>query len=170
MNEASGRTVEVSFDDFVRPLDYPMFVVTVPGGPDWDRAGCLVGFATQCSIDPPRFLACVSRANHTHRSAERAPLAAVHRLDADAHDLAELFGGTSGDDVDKFARCDWTEGPDGVPLLSRCSAWLVGDIESRPDLGDHTGLVLRPTAIWQRAEAPPLMFSAVHDVEAGHPA
>jgi hypothetical protein len=29
-------------------LDYPMFIATVPGD------GCLVGFATQCSIDPVR--------------------------------------------------------------------------------------------------------------------
>ena len=31
-----------------------MFIATVPGD------GCLVGFATQCSIDPLRFLACLS--------------------------------------------------------------------------------------------------------------
>jgi flavin reductase (DIM6/NTAB) family NADH-FMN oxidoreductase RutF len=41
-----------------------MFIVTAVGR-DGERAGCLVGFATQCSIQPPRFLACISRENRT---------------------------------------------------------------------------------------------------------
>jgi len=160
----------VTFDDFVRPLDYPMFVLTVPAGPGGDRSGCLIGFATQCSISPPRLLVCLSKENHTYRSAARVSVAAVHRLAASDHDLAELFGEQTGDEIDKFARCAWTEGPGGVPLLSRCPAVLVGDIEDRADLGDHEGLLLRPTHVWQREPVPPLMFSAVRDLDAGHPA
>jgi flavin reductase (DIM6/NTAB) family NADH-FMN oxidoreductase RutF len=165
-----ARVGEASFDDFVRPLDYPMFVLTVSGRADAERSGCLIGFATQCSIAPPRFLACLSRANHTYHVARRADLAAVHRLDATDRDLAALFGTETGDEVDKFRRCAWTEGPGGVPLLDRCSAWLVGEIDQRVDLGDHEGLVLRPIRLGQRATAPPLMFSAIRDLEAGHPA
>jgi flavin reductase (DIM6/NTAB) family NADH-FMN oxidoreductase RutF len=161
---------EVTFDDFVRPLDYPMFVLTVPAGPDTDRSGCLIGFATQCSISPPRLLVCLSKANHTFRSAARAGSAAVHRLAASDHDVAALFGEQTGDEIDKFSRCAWTEGPGGVPLLDRCSGVLVGDIEDRVDLGDHQGLLLRPTHTWQRANVPVLMFSAVRDLGAGHPA
>jgi flavin reductase (DIM6/NTAB) family NADH-FMN oxidoreductase RutF len=44
-------------------LDYPLFVVTV-ASPE-ERSGCLVGFATQCSIEPPRYLVCISKENHT---------------------------------------------------------------------------------------------------------
>jgi flavin reductase (DIM6/NTAB) family NADH-FMN oxidoreductase RutF len=159
-----------TFDDFVRPLDYPMYVLTVPAGPDTDRSGCLIGFATQCSISPPRLLACLSKENHTHRSAAGASVAAVHRLAASDRDLAELFGEQTGDEIDKFARCEWTEGPGGVPLLTRSPAVLVGDIEQRLDLGDHEGLLLRPVQVWQREDVPPLMFSAVRDLDAGHPA
>jgi hypothetical protein len=51
------------FDEFIKGLDYPMFVVTtVAAG---QRAGCLVGFTTQASIDPPRLLVCLSVENHT---------------------------------------------------------------------------------------------------------
>jgi flavin reductase (DIM6/NTAB) family NADH-FMN oxidoreductase RutF len=159
---------EVTFDDFVRPLDYPMFVLTVAAGTE--RSGCLIGFATQCSIAPPRLLVCLSKANHTYRVAARAGSLALHRLAASDHDLAALFGEQTGDEIDKFARCAWTEGPGGVPLLERPSAVLVGDIEERFDLGDHEGLLLRPTHMWQRADVPVLMFSAVHDLVAGHPA
>ena len=42
------------FGSFVSGLDYPMFVVTAAA--DGRRAGCLVGFTSQVSIDPPRLL------------------------------------------------------------------------------------------------------------------
>ena len=84
-----------TFNALVSELDYPMFVVTAAAG--GERAGCLVGFATQCSIDPPRFLVCLSKQNRTYRVARDAELLAVHFLPADAEDLAELFGGETGD-------------------------------------------------------------------------
>ena len=50
--------------ELVSELDYPMFIVTCAD--ERERAGCLVGFATQCSIDPPRFLVCLSTATAFH--------------------------------------------------------------------------------------------------------
>jgi flavin reductase (DIM6/NTAB) family NADH-FMN oxidoreductase RutF len=41
-----------------------MYIVTAVGK-DGERAGCLIGFGTQCSVKPPRFLACVSTENRT---------------------------------------------------------------------------------------------------------
>lgn len=155
--------------EFIAGLDYPMFVVTAADQATGARAGCLVGFATQCGIDPFRFLVCVSKSNHTHPVAANARIVAVHALSADQHDLAALFGGQTGDEVDKFAKCDWRSGPDGVPLLTACPRRLVGTILKRFDLGDHTGLLLAPVAEAGEA-APPLMFSMVRDIEAGHPA
>lgn len=93
-----------AFDGFVSSLDYPMLIVTTVGG--GERAGCLVGFATQCSIDPPRFLVCVSENNRTYRVLRRAETMVVHLVPEDALQLAELFGGETGDEEDKFARCD----------------------------------------------------------------
>jgi flavin reductase (DIM6/NTAB) family NADH-FMN oxidoreductase RutF len=48
-----------TFSDLLGELDYPMFIVTVAAG--GERNGCLIGFATQSSIDPPRFLAVISK-------------------------------------------------------------------------------------------------------------
>ncbi len=59
-----------------------------------------MGFATQCSIDPPRFLVCLSKANHTYRVAHEADTLGVHFVPTDAESLAELFGGETGDRVD----------------------------------------------------------------------
>jgi flavin reductase (DIM6/NTAB) family NADH-FMN oxidoreductase RutF len=133
-----------AFDALVGDLDYPMFIATVAHR--GERAGCLVGFATQCSIDPPRFLACISVNNRTFRVGRDAPAIAVHVVPNDGDDLVELFGGETGDDTDKFERADWHEGPEGLPILDRCGSWFAGRVLDRLDLGDHHGFLLEPFA------------------------
>ena len=48
----------------------------------------------------------------------------MHFVPADGEEIAELFGSETGDEVDKFARCAWHEGPAGLPI-SRRPAELV---------------------------------------------
>jgi flavin reductase (DIM6/NTAB) family NADH-FMN oxidoreductase RutF len=148
-------------------LNYPLLIVTTAVGER--RAGCVVGFATQCSVQPLRFLACLSRANRTYRLAREATALAVHLVPRARTDLAELFGGETGDDVDKLARCAWTSGPYELPILQGCPSWFAGEILSRHDLGDHEGCLLAPThARHEPGEL--LYFQDVRDIEAGHPA
>lgn len=71
-----------TFDALVGSLDYPMFIVTATAGDE--REGCLVGFATQSSIDPPRFVVCLSKNNRTYRMAKDADSVAVHMVPEDA--------------------------------------------------------------------------------------
>jgi flavin reductase (DIM6/NTAB) family NADH-FMN oxidoreductase RutF len=143
-------------------LDYPMYVVTAAAGDE--RAGCLVGFATQCSLDP------LSRHNRTCRVAKATDVLAVHVLGADQRPLAELFGAHTGDEVDKFARCPWTPGRQGVPLLDDCHNRLVGRVLGHVDGGDHLGFVLDVVQAWADGPEAPLMFQQVRDLEPGHPA
>lgn len=160
-----------AFQRLVYALDYPMFVVTAVAADDGERSGCLVGFATQTSIDPERFLVCVSRKNHTHGVATRATHLGVHEVPADAPGLAELFGGETGDAVDKFARTGWAEGPHGVPLLDDAPNRFVGEVVARLDAGDHEAFLLAP--VWAEAGDPkeePLDFDAAKGIEPGHPA
>ena len=156
------------FDPFVAPLDYPMFVVTAAHGDS--RAGCLVGFATQASIDPPRFLVCLSSKNHTFAVARSSGVLGVHALRRDQHELAELFGATTGDEVDKFTRCRWSAGPDGVPLLDDCESRFVGRILQRFDFGDHVGHLLEPTGVDKAGAGRVLTFQKVRDLSPGHQA
>src|SRR5690348_6057711 len=93
-------------------LDYPMFIVTARR--EDELAGCLVGFATQCSIDPLRFIVCLSDKNRTFRVAQEVDTLAVHAVPEGADEVAEHFGSQTGDEVDKFASVSWSEGPDGV--------------------------------------------------------
>lgn len=149
-------------------LDYPMFVVTATH--DGQRAGCLVGFATQVSIDPPRLLVCLSVQNHTCDVAKGADHLGVHVLDRAQFALAELFGSTTGDKVDKFARCMWEPGLHGVPILSDAPGWLIGSILERIPLGDHIGFLLEPVASRRDDIGPVLSFQHVQGLSPGHPA
>ena len=133
-----------TFIKLVGDLDYPMFIVTARAGDE--PLGCLVGFATQTSINPQRFLVCLSHSNRTYRRGRDAELLGVHCVPAGAEALAELFGGETGDEVDKFARAAWHEGPGGVPLLDDCQNWFVGRVLSRTDAGDHDAFLLEPVA------------------------
>jgi flavin reductase (DIM6/NTAB) family NADH-FMN oxidoreductase RutF len=154
------------FIELTGGLDYPMLIVTTVS--DGERAGCLVGFSTQCSIDPARFIACLSDKNHTTRVAARADCLAVHFLPADAIALAELFGSETGDEIDKFSRCRWHAGPEGVPLLEECGRWFVGRILERQTVGDHVAFVLDPVAAGDEDSGALLTFSDVKHLEPGH--
>jgi flavin reductase (DIM6/NTAB) family NADH-FMN oxidoreductase RutF len=160
--------VEKTFQRIVAQLDYPMFIATVAAG--GERAGCLIGFATQSSIHPPRFLAGISDKNRTFRVARGADSMAVHLVPRDATDLADLFGGQTGDDVDKFERCAWRPGPGGVPLLDDCPNRFVGRIAERIDFGDHMGMVLEPFFAEQDPESGQLGFHRAKRIEPGHEA
>ncbi|HEX2016234.1 MAG TPA: flavin reductase family protein [Solirubrobacteraceae bacterium] len=167
--DSSDAPAAETFHGLVGQLDYPMLIVTTRVGER--QAGCLVGFASQVSIDPPRFLVCLSKANRTYRvAAEGAAMLAVHFLPAGAQELAELFGGQTGDEVDKFAHCEWTEGPGGVPILSDCPNWFVGSIRERVPLGDHVGFVLAPVAAAHQEQVQELTFDRARRIQAGHPA
>ena len=131
------------FQRIATKLEYPMFIVTTAA--DGERSGCLVGFTSQCSVHPGRFMVFLSKKNHTYGVALRAEALVVHLAPEDRLDLAQLFGGETGDDIDKFERCEWSEGPSGAPIVEGCPTWFAGAILERFDVGDHTGFLLEPT-------------------------
>jgi flavin reductase (DIM6/NTAB) family NADH-FMN oxidoreductase RutF len=153
-------------DAFVDGLNYSMLLVTVRDGDT--RSGCLIGFSTQTSINPFRYLVCLSRKNATTRVAMEANHLAVHQIGEDQVELSKLFGEQTGDEIDKFAHCDWVDGPAGVPLLTGCPAWLVGRIEARFILGDHQGMLLAPVAAGREREARSITFATLPPMDPGH--
>jgi flavin reductase (DIM6/NTAB) family NADH-FMN oxidoreductase RutF len=156
-------------DTLVSELDYPMVIVTTIA--DGERSGCLVGFHTQCSIHPPRWAVWISKENHTYRVATNATTFAVHFPSTEDRDLAELFGEETGDEIDKFALCEWTAGPDGVPLLDRIGNRIVGHLLDTVDDGsDHQLFVIEFSEEEHRHPLRQLGFQAVRGFDAGHPA
>ena len=158
------------FERIVVTLDSPMVLVTTRAGDEMD--GCLVGFATQCSIDPSRYLVCLSKRNRTFELAQRASTLMVHTLHEDQRDraLARLFGEQTAYDADKLSLCDWETGPDGVRVIRGCD-WFGGPVLGRTNLGDHVGFTFnvqfgRAVRTGERY----LKFTHVTDLAAGNPA
>jgi flavin reductase (DIM6/NTAB) family NADH-FMN oxidoreductase RutF len=158
--------VEAEFAQLARAVPGAALIVTAADG--GDREGCLVGFATQASIDPPRLLVCLSVQNATFAVAERATHLGVHIIPAGRRDLAELFGGETGDEVDKLARCPWETGPGGAPLLLGCPMRLSGRVLSRHPFGDHVGFLLEPVAVWAVDPFEALGIDEAGGIEPGH--
>lgn len=156
-------------DEFLRRVNPDMCVVTAAAG--GERAGCLVGFASQCSIDPVRWVVWLSEANHTFRVARSAQVLAVHLLAREQHALADLFGGRTGDREDKFRHVGCREGHGGAVVLQDAPAWFVGRIVTRVGGGDHIGFVLHPVE-WgddETYEGPLLRLHDARTIEPGHP-
>jgi flavin reductase (DIM6/NTAB) family NADH-FMN oxidoreductase RutF len=153
------------FERLVATLDYPLYVVTTAF--QEQPAGCLIGFATQCSIHPPRFLACISKKNHTFLLAVRAPTLAVHIIDEKEKRIAELFGGETGDEIDKFSQVRW-HFVRGVPIFDACERWFAGSVLEQIDLGDHVGFLLEPIDTGQEATSEQLTFQNARHIEPGH--
>jgi flavin reductase (DIM6/NTAB) family NADH-FMN oxidoreductase RutF len=148
-------------------LDSPMWVATAGTGSD--RSGCLVGFVTQCSIEPVRWIVCISEANHTARPAFDGDVLVVHLLRETDIALARLFGEETGDEVDKFASVAWHPGPHGVPVVDALD-WFAGRVVARHDVGDHVAILVEPFAGECEHDAPPLGFQSVRNLDPGHPA
>ncbi len=156
-----------AFEAVMKGTETPSYVVTAAAA--GERAGCLVGFATRCSIDPPRFGVWLSKLNRTYRVAQGATTLVVHLLRDGDGDLAQLFGGDTGDEVDKFAALEWHPGPDGCPVVDRLD-WFAGEIVERVDTGDHVAFVLAPSAgRCRHGDASQLSADEVGDIDPGHP-
>jgi flavin reductase (DIM6/NTAB) family NADH-FMN oxidoreductase RutF len=154
---------------FTSTVDYPLVVYTTVTDTG-EMSGCLVGFTTQCSIEPPRFLVCLSKLNHSYYVSDSARAMAIHLLGRDQGDLADLFGSTTGDRLDKFEQCQWQPGPTGAPILDSCAAWLEGREIDRWSVGDHEALLMRPES-GGRGQSPGLLtLRTAPAIHPGHPA
>jgi flavin reductase (DIM6/NTAB) family NADH-FMN oxidoreductase RutF len=161
-----------AYDELVGSTDPVMLVVTAAAA--GQRDGCLVGFHSQCGIEPRRHALWMSKANRTTRlvSDDRCTHVGVHLLRADQHELARRFGAVTGDEVDKLAGVALTTGPAGTPLLADCTDRLVGRKVALTEVdADHLCLVVEPVEVFgarRRPAAGWLHLSQVSDLVAGH--
>ncbi len=173
----AATTSTEAFARLAAQADPEMVIVTAQAEDDAD--GCLVGFSTQCSIDPVHFLVCLSKRNRTYEIATRSVALAVHVLHDTDDDqrLASLFGEHTGQDpadLDKMRDCGWRMGPWGLPVLDGLD-WFAGQIVASHDVGDHVAFVLDVTVggtpvASVHGDVPRLGFQAVKDFDPGNPA
>ncbi len=156
-----------AFGGIMESLDAALIVVTAADGRE--RAGCLVGFHSQSSIQPERYCLWLSKANFTYRVALRSTHLGVHFLTTADLDLAMRFGSLTGDDVDKFAGLRVGEGPGGVPMLPACVNRMVARRTALLDEGgDHVCFVTEPVSAHADGPFEPLRRSRAPDLVAGH--
>ena len=157
---------EREFDELVSRLDPPMVVVTTVSGDQ--RAGCLAGFHTQCSVDPPRYAIWLSKANHTMALGLYAKYFGIHFLGPDDMALAERFGTLCSDEVDKFEGLDLDEGPDGLPLL-RGEHRIVGHKHTLHDDGsDHVCVIVEAESVQLNGPMTQMRLQSVIHLKPGH--
>jgi flavin reductase (DIM6/NTAB) family NADH-FMN oxidoreductase RutF len=165
MSEAT--VTDDGFGAIASSLDTPLIVVTAAEGQE--RAGCLVGFHTQSSIEPLRYCVWLSKANYTYRVALRSTHLAIHFLTSSDLSLAERFGTLTGDTVDKFAGLRAGPGPGGVPVLEDCPHWLAARRTTLVDEGgDHVCMMTEPVAVHTGEPFGPLRLSQAAHLEPGH--
>lgn len=160
-------TDQGDFDAIMASVDNRMIIVTT--AVDGERAGCLVGFHAQSSIDPRRYTVWLSKANHTYRVALRATHLAVHFLSEQDVHLAERFGTLTGDTTDKFDGVPVVNGPGSVPLLTACpNRFGARRIALLDEGGDHVCVVIEPIDTSSGGPFAPLTLAAVRHLQPGH--
>ncbi len=158
-----------TIDAISAQLSYPMLAVAAARSQE--RDACLVGFSTQISIDPWRYLVGLSHRNRTFDLATESSHVVVHFLERDQLELARILGGSSAnDDVTKeryLARL-WRGHEAGVARLAPCRSWFVGRVLARHPCGDHSAFVLEPVAgTAGDARFHQLDYQDVRDLDAG---
>jgi flavin reductase (DIM6/NTAB) family NADH-FMN oxidoreductase RutF/DNA-binding IclR family transcriptional regulator len=115
------------------------------------------------SLDPPLVLWSQAIKSHSHPVFFKAERFAVNILAEDQIELSNRFAKSS---QEKFTGLDVDVGPDGIPLLRGCNAWLQCRVVSRLPGGDHTIYVGEVDSI-ARAEGRPLVFGNGQYLRAG---
>ncbi|WP_319804489.1 flavin reductase family protein [Nocardioides malaquae] len=159
-----------AFDTLMASLDPPMAVVTTVAE-DGTRAGSLVGFHAQASIEGQHYAVWLSKANHTYLTSLRSAHLALHFLTRDDLAMAERFGTRSGEDTDKFAGLEVEADEHGVPLLTALPHRLLLDrVATLDDGGDHVCVTTRVRSAATSGRFSPLRLSDVDHLEPGHAA
>ena len=129
-------------------------IVTAQG-----EAGEPLGFTCQSfvslSLDPPLVSISPARTSSTWPRIRRVGRFAVNVL---AHDHTHLSNQFARSGADKFAGVDWTEAPDGSPVLDGVCAWIECRLWREYDGGDHTVAIGEVTALAHDLDRDPLLY------------
>ncbi len=156
-----------TLDDLMSSVDPALVVVTTAA--EGVKAGCVVGFHSQSSMDPEHYCVWLSKANQTYRVSLRASHLAVHFLRVEDLEIAKHFGTTTGEDTDKFADIEFKLDEYGVPLLAACPNRLqLERIALLDDGSDHVCLTAKVWSAQSGEPFDPLRLSNAIGLEPGH--
>src|SRR5204863_9077166 len=106
--------------------------------------------------------------NRPYRAAKPGHTLRDHTVPGEAEELALLYAGETGDDVEKLARCRWMAGPGGAPVLAELENWLAGRVLERIEFGDHVGFLLEPIEVSAMESQEPFTFRRGRWIDPGH--
>lgn len=96
--------------------------------------GMTANSITSVSLDPVLILVCLMKEARTAVAIQKAGCFAVNILREDQEDLSRRFA-TPGED--RFAGLEIEQGPDQLPLLPDCLAYLICRVKEIVPAGDH---------------------------------
>lgn len=134
---ASGVTVVTTRDADARPL------------------GITVSAFSSLSLEPPLVLVCIDSGAYVHTAFTESGVFVVNILGAEQEDLSRLFASR---EPDKFQGLGFTEGINGVPVLSAALANIECRLKHAYEGGDHTIFVGEVENITVREDGHPLLY------------
>ena len=157
-----------AFEGLVGELEYPMFIVTARVG--GEPLGCLVGFTTQASIDPPRFIACLSHQNRTYRARQgRARRSACTRCPPTRTTSRSCSAARPRTRRTSSRARRGTKGPRACRSSSAARTGSSAASWRATDAGDHDAFLLEPIA-GSSTEEDEFTFHRAKRIDPGHEA
>ncbi|WP_067461694.1 flavin reductase family protein [Actinomadura macra] len=110
---------------------------------------------TSVSLDPPLVAFCVAHTSTTWPRLRGADRLCINILSEPQLEICRRLALKGGD---KFADIDWTESPNGSPLIEGALAWIECSVEREHLAGDHVIVVARVHNLDKHDEGDPLLF------------
>ncbi len=125
--------------------------------------GCTANSLTSVSLDPLLVLVCFDHGSNTLAAVRATGRFCLNVLAAGQEPIARHFA-CKGTEEEKFGGIPYHLRED-VPVLDRCLAWILCELESEVPGGDHAIVIGRPFAADEGSGGSPLLFfrSAYHE-------
>ena len=113
---------------------FPTGVTVVTTTHEGRRHGMTANSITSVSLEPVMILVCLMREARTHLAIKKAGRFAVNILGENQEEISRRFARPG---QDHFEGLDVAEGPDGLPLIPGCIAYLACTVHDVVEAGDH---------------------------------
>jgi flavin reductase (DIM6/NTAB) family NADH-FMN oxidoreductase RutF len=124
------------------------------------RYGLTATAVSSVSAEPPRLLVCINRSSKTHDAILQSRRFCVNVLTEEQRDVAMVFAGMGGKDVDRFATGSWTTLRTGAPVLAGTAAGLDCMLGESMVQGTHTVFFGDVVATAQASDRDTLLYGA----------
>jgi flavin reductase (DIM6/NTAB) family NADH-FMN oxidoreductase RutF len=158
VSDPSEPEVERAFDSarFRQVLGHFPTGVTVVTAVNGEKpVGLAVGSFTSVSLEPPLVAFCPAKTSSSWPKIREAGSFCVNILAEDQEDVCRVFASKA---EDKFEGLGWRKGTKGLPVLTDVLAWIVCEIETVHDAGDHDVVIGRVIELEVEQESGPLIF------------